>query len=577
MDEKREFKDVIVVGAGIGGLCAAKTYLELSPGADVTVLESRPTLGGVWAEQNLYEGLCTNNLYGTYEYSDFPMYAEKYGLKKDMHIPGEVMYRYLTDYAKHFDIFRRINFSTKVTEVEKLESGWKITTTANHNDSFKRVYYTHKLIMCNGLASNPNPITIPGHENFDKPIFNHGGLKDKAEALARHPNVKHVTVIGASKIGYDAVWLFAHYGKKVDWIIRKSGGGAVWMSKPYVKIGPWVLMLEHVACTRFFTWFSPCIWGSYDGFGWIRRLLNKTRIGRWLMDGMWENSRNGTIEVAGYRREERLKHLEPTESLFWTARVGIHNYPTDIHDFVRSGQVTVKHKDVDSLSSGGTVNFADRTSQKTDVLVQITGWQLIPTIRWKPEGIDASVGVPSQTYSRGELDFWSDLDKRADSQILGQFPRLANAPKNKLPYTQPVTPFRLYRGIAAPGLTAHGDRSLAFVKMVHCTSNIIVAETQSLWLYAYMNHKLNIDERDVYWQTALSSRFGAWRYPWGFSKWWPEFVYDTIPYADMLLTDLGLRKHRKSSWLKERFEGYTIHDYKGINGEWRAKYGKGKR
>ena len=36
----------------------------------------------------------------------------------------------------------------------------------------------------------------------------------------------------------------------------------------------------------------------------------------------------------------------------------------------------------------------------------------------------------------------------------------------------------------------------------------------------------------------------------------------------MLLTDLGLRKWRKGSWRKEVFEGYTIHDYKGINQEW---------
>lgn len=86
--------------------------------------------------------------------------------------------------------------------------------------------------MCNGLASQPNPISIPGHEQFDKPVFNHGELKDKAEALANNPDVRNVTVIGASKIGYDTVYLFADLGKKVEWIVRKSGGGAVWMSQP---------------------------------------------------------------------------------------------------------------------------------------------------------------------------------------------------------------------------------------------------------------------------------------------------------------------------------------------------------
>lgn len=201
----------------------------------------------------------------------------------------------------------------------------------------------------------------------------------------------------------------------------------------------------------------------------------------------------------------------------------------------------------------------------------ITGWQLTPTIKYKPDGIDAALGVPSQSYSEKEIALWSDLDQKADKEILRQFPRLANPPKRQLPFTQPITPFRMYRGIAPPGLTTRGDRSLALLKMVHCTSNMVLAETQALWTYAYLSDKLEIDEGDVYWQTALSSRFGKLRYPWGFSQWYPEFVYDAVPYADMLLTDLGLRRHRKPTWFKKRFEGYTIHDYKGINQEWIAK------
>lgn len=32
--------DVVVVGAGIGGLCAAKTYKELAPETSIQILES---------------------------------------------------------------------------------------------------------------------------------------------------------------------------------------------------------------------------------------------------------------------------------------------------------------------------------------------------------------------------------------------------------------------------------------------------------------------------------------------------------------------------------------------------------
>ncbi len=263
-----------------------------------------------------------------------------------------------------------------------------------------------------------------------------------------------------------------------------------------------------------------------------------------------------------------MKHLEPRESLFWNPRVGIHNYESDIHDYLRSGQVTLHRKDIDRIGKGGSVKFSDGTQTETDALVAITGWQLGPKIKYKPEGIDADIGVPSSSYTMEQDAFWTVMGQKADREILSRFPYLRNQPEAKLPFKQTVTPFRLYRGIAPPKFTAEGDYSLAFMKMVHCTANLIIAETQALWSFAYLNSQLSIDRSDVYWNTALSSRFGKHRYPWGFSSWWPEFVYDAVPYGDMLLTDLGLRKWRKPSWRKELFEGYTIHDYKGINQEW---------
>lgn len=238
--------------------------------------------------------------------------------------------------------------------------------------------------------------------------------------------------------------------------------------------------------------------------------------------------------------------------------------------------MTLRRKDIDRIGKGGHISFTDGTQLETDALIAITGWQLVPKIKYKPEGIDADLGVPSSTYTVEQEAFWTNMDQKADHEILNRFPYLRNPPKAKLPFKQSVTPFRLYRGIAPPRPTAEGDHSLAFMKMVHCTATLVLAETQALWSFAYLNNQLLIDRSDVYWSTALTSRFGKHRYPWGFSSWWPEFVFDAVPYADMLLTDLGLRRWRKDSWKKEIFEGYTIHDYKGINDEWAKLQGSRK-
>lgn len=257
--------------------------------------------------------------------------------------------------------------------------------------------------------------------------------------------------------------------------------------------------------------------------------------------------------------------------MFWNPRSAILNYPTDIHDYVRKGQVSVIKKDISRLSKNGTIEFSDGSSVQTDGLIAVTGWKFGPPFKFKPEGIEATLGIPTENSSQEEIERWETLNREADDEILHEFPLLARPPKGRAPWGYSLTPFRLYRGIASPGLTAKSDHCLAFINVVHCTYNFILAETQSLWTFAYFNNKIQIKEEDVYRQTALFSRFGKLRYPLGFSTWWPEFIFDLNPYADMLLTDLGLPFRRKATFLQEVFEGYTIHGYVGINKEWQAK------
>jgi hypothetical protein len=48
-------------------------------------------------------------------------------------------------------------------------------------------------------------------------------------------------------------------------------------------------------------------------------------------------------------------------------------------------------------------------------------------------------------------------------------------------------------------------------------------------------------------------------------------VFDSIPYVDTLLADLGLKTKRKGSAWKEMFEPYKPRDYKDIVQEWIEK------
>lgn len=59
---------VAVVGGGVAGLCALKTFKEA--GHDVELFEKRSQIGGVWAVT--YPGAALQNTYLEYQYTDFP-------------------------------------------------------------------------------------------------------------------------------------------------------------------------------------------------------------------------------------------------------------------------------------------------------------------------------------------------------------------------------------------------------------------------------------------------------------------------------------------------------------------------
>jgi hypothetical protein len=91
-------------------------------------------------------------------------------------------------------------------------------------------------------------------------------------------------------------------------------------------------------------------------------------------------------------------------SPFWTATsLGIINYATNIYDFVTSGQVTVHRKDVAYLADH-SIHFEDGTSVAVEGMVEVTGWEYAPNIRFKPDNIASKLGIPSHRYRRTDKE-----------------------------------------------------------------------------------------------------------------------------------------------------------------------------
>ena len=588
-----ETAEVVVVGAGFAGLSAAKSYIQCSPETNVVVLDSNRTIGGTWAQERLYHGLRSNNIRGSLEFPDYPFHDDL-GIKEGEHVTGEAVHRYLTEYADHWSITHRIRFQSRVLSAQKVDEGiaggW-LLTVATPEAEYK--LFTNKLIVATGLTSQPQTMHVKSQECYKNPIINTANLADAASEVGQDPSIKRVTVFGGSKTAWDAVYLFASLGKEVDWVIRKTGHGPTFMSIAHVKIGPLgKFKVESLVTRRILAWMSPCLWGGLDGSTWWRSLLHQTWLGRKFVEIFWSALSNDTLHQSGFDSHPKLQVLKPDSGLFETGKgLAILNYPTDALDYVRSGQVKVHRQDLSHMSEHA-VHLRDGTRLKSDAFVFSTGWLPGPTVGFQPSSLHFELGIPSTDYSDQQTTFWEQLDREADIEIFKRWPSLAtlkNPPRTESSFEEPqldgengsesqqnYQPLRLYRSLVPPRLAAKGDRSIAFAGLSANLTNHVRNEIAGLWIYAYMNDMLTVDPcRDVeniYWETALFNRFCFRRHPYGFGSRFPDFVFDSVPWNDLLLHDLGLSGLRKGGgFYRELFEPYAMADYRGITAEWLDK------
>jgi cation diffusion facilitator CzcD-associated flavoprotein CzcO len=198
---------------GWAGLPVAKTYLELHQDAKVIVLDAQSSLGGVWAEERLYPGLMSNNMVGTYEYSDFPMDEETWGVKPGDHIPGQTVHDYLKKYAEKFGVLPHIRLNSKVESVQRGEKGGWLLGVGDQKDQI----IARKLVLATGMTSEAFIPKIEGEESFEVPLFH---IKDFPKHASTMDTVKSVTILGSTKAAWDAVYAYGSKGIEVNWIVR---------------------------------------------------------------------------------------------------------------------------------------------------------------------------------------------------------------------------------------------------------------------------------------------------------------------------------------------------------------------
>ncbi|KAI1750703.1 hypothetical protein F4782DRAFT_508584 [Xylaria castorea] len=610
--------DCVVIGAGWYGLAAASQFRYAQPDKSLVVLDAQPSIGGTWAEERLYPTLKSNNMLGTYEYPGFPMSSDRFDVKPGEHMKGTALNSYLKAYAEHTGIADLVRFNHKVLSAEHRDThdgGWVLTIAAPGKGEKKAL--ARHLILATGMTSQAFLPHFDGQEDFEDAggrIFHGKHFKENSDTLK---TAQAVTIFGATKSGWDAVYAYAAAGVKVNWVVRSGGHGPCWITSPYAT--PLKLRAEKLANTRFVTWFSPCIWGEADGYGWIRRFFHNTAIGRFLVNTLYNTIAGDVLAQNNYDAHPDTAKLKPwTDFMFTADSIATLNYDRDIFPLIKSDMVDVHVGEIDHFSAG-KVHLVDGTAFESDVFFAGTGWKHVPSIKFLPEGIEAELGIPHQPTTDSsapvqDLANQQSLIEAADKEILQRFPRLRDQPVwnahykpmteqkgidgaagEATPYT-PLTPYMLHRFMVPASARFLRTRDIAFTGMMSNFSNAITAHLCGLWISAFFAGKLAIDVdeddegpstsktsllggngngsgegkggRSLRYETVLFNRWGRWRYPtdWGSRR--PAFTFDAVPYFDLLQRDLGLNPHRKGGWFAEIMQPYGPNDYQDVNDEW---------
>ncbi|GLQ31542.1 flavin-containing monooxygenase [Litoribrevibacter albus] len=152
--------DVVIAGAGFGGLCMA-IQLREEDNDNFVLLEKKHDIGGTWRD-NSYPGCACDVQSHMYSYSFAPKddWSKRYA-------PWNEIQKYILDTADKYNIRPFCRFNQEVTSaVFDEESGrWTVKTTSGD------VYLCRHFILASGPLHVPQIPKIKGLENFKGRVF----------------------------------------------------------------------------------------------------------------------------------------------------------------------------------------------------------------------------------------------------------------------------------------------------------------------------------------------------------------------------------------------------------------------
>lgn len=351
-DPDTEHVDVIVVGAGVSGIGAARRLQQECPRKSFVVLESRAALGGTW-DLFRYPGVRSDSDIYTLSYPFRPWRGSR------SIVEGASIRDYIGDTAREHGIDRHIRYSTKVVSAHwsSEQARWTVETRSGE-DGERRAYTCSFLYTCTGYYSYDK-----GHQ----PAFD--GI-DEFEGRLVHPQFwpenldfagKRVAVIGSGATAVTLVPAMAETAAHVTMLQR---------SPSYITVLP-----------------------SVDGVADKLREYLPARIAHTLAraknaamaQGFYQFCRRFPERAKKFLRDQAVRHIR--DESYVDTHFAPHYQPWDQRlcvipdgDFyrsLRSGAASVVTDTIDRFVPSGIRTTSGHVVE-ADIVVSATGLSLLP-------------------------------------------------------------------------------------------------------------------------------------------------------------------------------------------------------
>jgi monooxygenase len=180
--------DVLIVGAGLSGVCAGAHLAERLPGKTYAVLEAREDIGGTW-DLFRYPGIRSDSDMFTLGYSFRPWTAGK------AIADGPAILDYVRETARDHGVAERIRFNHRVVRAEWSTADARWTVEAQRTDTREAVRLTCDFLFgCTGYYRYDEGYTpqLPGIEDFGGQVVHPQQWTDDVDYAG-----KRVVVIGS--------------------------------------------------------------------------------------------------------------------------------------------------------------------------------------------------------------------------------------------------------------------------------------------------------------------------------------------------------------------------------------------